>query len=658
MPKWPRLIVGLGYDWAIGQTAKCIDELVALVRPGAVGDNDDLFVGAKAAEYMPPPITISCKPGDSLDHIEDGSIDAVVMDPPYYDNVMYAELSDFFYVWLKRTAGHIFPELFRRHLTDKDNEAVANPVRFRGEKGAKALAGRDYQERMASIFAECRRVLKPEGIMTLMFTHKATGAWDALTKGLMEAGFVITASWPVNTEAEGSLHIRNKAAANSTIFLVCRPRGDRDGSGEVVYWEDVELRVEKAVRARIEAFQEAGIAGVDLYLASFGPALEEFSRHWPLKRGTPRERPEERRRRRQPVLLEDEWDPYAATPEDALDAARREVKRWRLEELTHRKADADLDPATAFFVLAWDAFRAPVFSYDEALRLARAVGANLDGDIVGRLAGKKGSDLVLWDSAHRAAKGALGPADGSRGMIDAIHHGANLARLRSLATARELLAGKRVDRDPRFFAALEAVLEVLPMSRAFTGIDLEGEAAASGEDFEVLYKLNKLSRPAFRSPSMSRSSSDSGAPISPDHAAGSRMAPQVHHRGRRSRPAVLCACARGRGALRPADGVFQRGRPGARGARHRRSGAKRWPHEARRRLHPGAAGDRGDRAGRAAPPPRRTAPDRSSARPARSGLGRRVGTAGMDGRARIPGSEGRRALRRGRHADRGERHLP
>ncbi len=486
------LIVGLGYDWAIGQTAKCIDELVALVRPGAVGDNDDLFVGAGATGYAAPSITISCKPGDSLDHIEDASIDVVVMDPPYYDNVMYAELSDFFYVWLKRTAGHVFPELFRRHLTDKHNEAVANPARFRGEKGARALAGRDYQERMASIFAECRRVLKPDGIMTLMFTHKATGAWDALTKGLMEAGFAITASWPVNTEAEGSLHIRNKAAANSTVFLVCRPRGDRDDSSEVVYWEDVEPRVAKAVRARIGEFQEAGITGVDLYLASFGPALEELSRHWPLKRGTPRERPEERRRRRQPAQREDEWDPYAATPEDALDTARREVKRWRLEKLTHLKADADLDPATAFFVLAWDAFRAPKFSYDEALRLARAVGANLDRDIVSRLAAKKGSDFTLWGSERRAARGALGPPDGSRGMIDAIHHAANMARLRSLTAARELLADAQVDREPRFFAALEAVLEVLPPSKTFTGIDLEGEAAASGSDFEVLYNLRCL----------------------------------------------------------------------------------------------------------------------------------------------------------------------
>ena len=486
------LIVGLGYDWAIGQTAKCIGELIALIHPEADSKIGNLFDDADQVEYTPPPVSITCKPGDSLDHIEDGSIDVVVMDPPYYANVMYAELSDFFYVWLKRTAGHVFPELFRRHLTDKDNEAVANPARFKGEKGASVLAGRDYQERMASIFAECRRTLKPGGIMTLMFTHKETGAWDALTKGLMEAGFAITASWPINTEAAGSLHIRDKAAANSTIFLVCRPRiGDFEADQDL-YWEDVEPRIANAVRTRVREFQEAGIAGVDLYLASFGPALEEFSRHWPLKRGTPREIPEERRRRRQQVLFEEEWDPYAATPEDALDAARREVKRWRLEQLTHLKANADLDPATAFFVLAWDAFKAPMFSYDEANRLARAVGVDLDKDVIGRLAEKKGSNILLWDSAHRAAKGALGSVDGSRGMIDSIHHAANMARVRSLAAAQEMLANTQVDQDRRFFTALEALLEVLPVSKAFTGIELEGSVAAAGSDFEALYNLVRL----------------------------------------------------------------------------------------------------------------------------------------------------------------------
>ena len=91
------LIVGVGYDWTIRQTAKCIDELVALVRPDTEGVPADLFAASETA-YAPPPITVTCKPGDSLDHIDDDSIDAVVMDPPYYDNVMYAELSDFFYV--------------------------------------------------------------------------------------------------------------------------------------------------------------------------------------------------------------------------------------------------------------------------------------------------------------------------------------------------------------------------------------------------------------------------------------------------------------------------------------------------------------------------------------------------------------------------------
>ena len=492
------LVTGIGYDWAVRQTAKCIQELVALVRPDLAGDAGRLFDDAEPepadqpANATPPTITITCKPGDSLDHIDDGSIDAVVMDPPYYDNVMYAELSDFFYVWLKRTAGHVFPELFRRHLTDKENEAVANAAKFPGQVGARALAGKDYQERMAAIFAECRRVLKPDGIMTLMFTHKATGAWDALTTGLMESRFAITASWPINTEAGGSLHIRDKAAANSTVFLACRPRPAANSTDGVKYWEDVEPLVAAAVRERVKEFQRAGIIGVDLFLAAFGPALEEFSRHWPLQRGEPRDRPASRKRRTTP-LLDEPWDPYAVTPEDALDVARREVKRWRLERLTHLKANADLDPTTAFFVLAWDTFRAPVFEYDEALRLARAVGVDLDRDLAGRLANKSGSNLTLWDSARRAATGALGPADGSRGMIDALHHAAYVARTKSLAAARELLDRARVDQDARFFAALEAVLEVLPMSPNITGIRLTGDdVRAAGNDFEVLYKLSRL----------------------------------------------------------------------------------------------------------------------------------------------------------------------
>ncbi|MCY4011315.1 MAG: hypothetical protein OXG82_01225 [Gammaproteobacteria bacterium] len=339
-------------------------------------------------------------------------------------------------------------------------------------------------------------MLKANGLMTLMFTHKATGAWDALTTGLMESGFVITASWPVNTESGGGLHIKNKAAAKSTVLLVCRPKEE---SGEdvasqysPVYWEDVEPRVATAVRRRMDEFSEAGIGGVDLFLASFGPALEEFSRHWPLKRGTPRELPAKRKRARQQQLFEEEWDPYAATPEDALDAARREVQRWRLRQIAHPRPSADLDPTTAFVVFSWDTFKAPVFPYDEALHLARSVGVDLDGDVVGRLAEKKSGNLRLWDSAERAAKGALGPTDGSRSMIDAIHHAANVSRSRSVSAARELLGESGVEGEAGFFVALEALLEVLPPSVRFTGVELKGDVAAAADDFEALYSLYRL----------------------------------------------------------------------------------------------------------------------------------------------------------------------
>jgi len=494
------LIVGLGYDWAFGQVAKCIGELIDLIVPtdGSLAEAGPLFSASAAADdaNRAGPAVISCGSGDSLAHLAPGTVDAVVMDPPYYDNVMYAELSDFFYVWLKRTAGLLYPELFMAPLTDKENEAVANPALHKGKKGAKALAGLDYQQKMAEIFAECRRVLKDDGVMTLMFTHKATGAWDALTKGLIDAGFAITASWPINTEAEGSLHIKDKSAANSTIFLVCRPRPEKKPEDGVQYWEDLETRVKAAVRQRIEQFQAGGIRGVDLYLSCFGPALEEFSLHWPIKRGQPKPIEEKTKKRDRPQLtleeLLNEDDPYAVSPEDALDAARREVKAWRIEKLTSGSRRAQLDPLTEWFVLAWDAFEAPQFPFDEALRLARVVGLDLDKDVVGVLAEKKSSDLILWDSSTRATKGKLGAPDGTKSWIDAIHHCAHRARSIDLNAAKQLLDDNGLANSSIFLTALEAVLEVLPLSARYTGFDPVKAAQPAASDFEALENLRRL----------------------------------------------------------------------------------------------------------------------------------------------------------------------
>ena len=493
------LVTGLGYDWAFAQVAKCVGELTELIRPEGSESADKGPLFAKAADSVVTgaiPPRIFCGPGDSLPQIPSGTVDAVVMDPPYYDKVMYAELSDFFYVWLKRTAGLLFPDLFIAALTDKENEAVANPALHKGKKGAMALAGMDYQHKMAEIFEECHRVLKDDGVMTVMFTHKATGAWDALAKGLIDAGFAITASWPIQTEPESSLHIKDKAAAKTTIFLICRPRPARHPSDDIQYWEDLEPRLAVAVRQRIADFQASGIRGVDLYLSCFGPALEEFSLHWPIKRGQPKPVEERTKKRGRAQLTLDELlgeaDPYEVTPEDALDAARRVVKDWKMGQLTSAERRSRLDPLTEWFVLAWDAFEVPQFPYDEALRLARVVGLDLDKDVVGVLAEKKASDLILWDSSTRATKGKLGAPDGTRSWIDAIHHCAHRARSIDLNAAKQLLDDNGLANSPVFLTALEAVLEVLPLSARYTGFDPVKAAAPAASDFEALENLRRL----------------------------------------------------------------------------------------------------------------------------------------------------------------------
>lgn len=493
-------VSGLGYDWVVTAAGKALRELTSLAghdtrQKPRNGENHFRFNGAKRND-ADTPIAITCESADQLSGVEAGSVDAVVIDPPYYDNVMYAELADFFYVWLKRTAGLFFPEQFSTYLTDKDREAVANPAKFKdftkvkGSGGAHRRSHRDYQERMQAIFEECRRVLKPDGIMTLMFTHKASGAWDALAKGLVEAGFVISASWPVNTEAEGSMHIKDKNAAKSTIFLACRPRPEKDDDGEITYWEDVEPKVRGIVLQRVEEFQRAGIGGVDLYLSCFGPALQVFSENWPMTRGNPAQKPMPAKGAQFKLLEEEEWDPYEVRPEDALMAARASVKQWRLEQIASLQRKAHLDLVTEWFVLAWDAFKSPQFPADEALKLARVVGINFDEVLRGRVLEVKGNDVILWDSGVRAKKGTLGSVS-TDNMLDVLHHAANASRERNLGVAKQIIENAELNDDRHLHAALQAMLEVLPTPRMASG-KASGVLGGASQDAEALEKLRRL----------------------------------------------------------------------------------------------------------------------------------------------------------------------
>ena len=204
------------FPWGLDQVCDAYKGLATLAEPA-----HRVFRQAAA----PVPVRVTRASASDLSHVPDGSIDVVLTDPPYYDNVMYGELSDFFYVWLKRTLGRVHPDLFADDLANKDDEAVANPARFAsmGRK-RKQLAAADYERKMAASFREARRALTDDGVLTVMFTHKKVEAWDTLAMSLLEAGFAIHSSWPVHTESEHGLHQAKKNAALSTILLTCRKR--------------------------------------------------------------------------------------------------------------------------------------------------------------------------------------------------------------------------------------------------------------------------------------------------------------------------------------------------------------------------------------------------------------------------------------------------
>ncbi|MBM4467697.1 MAG: DUF1156 domain-containing protein, partial [Chloroflexi bacterium] len=145
--------------------------------------------------------------------------DAVVTDPPYYDNIVYADLSDYFYVWLKRTVGHLYPEHLSANLSPKKGEAVAHPSRFAGN-ARDARTG--YERMMAEAFAEARRVLKPYAPLVVVYAHKTTLGWATLVDALKTAGFVVSEAWPLDTERPSRTVAMGTAALASSIFLVAR----------------------------------------------------------------------------------------------------------------------------------------------------------------------------------------------------------------------------------------------------------------------------------------------------------------------------------------------------------------------------------------------------------------------------------------------------
>ncbi len=214
---------------------------------------------------------------DATDHsLHDQAAGVWFTDPPYYDSVPYAHLSDFFFVWLRRSLEHTLPASpLSEHnsTTPKDREIVVDRPHHLSTSKKDALF---YETEMVNAFIEGRRVLREDGIGSVVFAHKTTEGWEALLSGLIRGSWTITGSWPIATEMGARLNARETAALATSIHLICRPRPKDAPVGD---WADVLRELPGRVGDWMQRLQGEGVRGADLVFACVGPALEIYSRY-------------------------------------------------------------------------------------------------------------------------------------------------------------------------------------------------------------------------------------------------------------------------------------------------------------------------------------------------------------------------------------------
>lgn len=357
-------VSGAGFEWAIMDVVKAYRDLTKLAQTSP--SNAVVITQGSATNLL---------------ELDDQSVTAVVVDPPYADMVQYSELADFFYVWLKRTQGHRRPEWFSTYLCDYDEEAVVNISRHRQDSKRTAAEARQeaqtfYQRLMTESFEEAHRVLRDDGVLTVMFTHKQQSAWAALFQSLIAAGFTITATWPIQTESRISLHQAKKNAAQSTVVLVARKR--ESGAGRTYFDDAMQLEIHQVAQATAARLRDEGLKAVDQLVGAFGPAMEVFSRHDEVRTDT--------------------GDPVGV--EEAIQTAADAVADWRVEQLAQRGL-AGVDDESRFVLLCWDVLGAATFRFNEAMLLGRSVGMDVNSLIAVGLVTKSGANVNLLPAKDR-----------------------------------------------------------------------------------------------------------------------------------------------------------------------------------------------------------------------------------------------------------------
>ena len=356
-------IAGASRSWvsAINSIAKVVEETFWLQHSGQV------------------------EQADATDHpLPDEAASVWFTDPPYYDAVPYADLSDFFLVWLKRTLSSNFSLV--SSLSDDSMLSPKTKEIVQCEKVRDATRmPKDktfYENAISEAFAEGRRVLNSNGVGSIVFAHKTTEGWEALLSGVINGGWILTGSWPVATEMGTRVNARDTASLATSVHLVCRPRPEDAPVGD---WADVLRELPNRVGDWMERLQGEGIRGADLVFACVGPALEIFSR-------CSRVETAEGREVKLPEYLEKVWEVVGRTAlEQVLGTAGTQaqdgLRGGVLEE------DSRL---TALFLWTLQSTGDGDGENEEDVAKASAGGFSLPYDVVRRFAQPMGIDLDAW----------------------------------------------------------------------------------------------------------------------------------------------------------------------------------------------------------------------------------------------------------------------
>ena len=306
--------------------------------------------------------------------IDDESVDAVITDPPYFDNVMYAEVADFYYVWLKQVLEDEYDH-FTAELTPKASEIVSDPA-----KNVETYRDEDhFITGLTNVFAESHDKLRDEGIMAFTFHHKETEGWSSVLRSVLDAGFYVTAMYPIRGEMRGSTHIHDKANIEYDMIVVCRKREDDPGE---VSWrsleDDIYFRAEEEIN-RLEA-SGSRLSQGDIFAITMGKCLEEFSQHYPNVT----------------------YDGETMSVIDALETIREIVDDQLIAERIQTLGD-EMDTLSAVY-LTYVLGRGDTVTYNALNKDLRTRGVDVSELVTEGLLEQDGDQLAVLDPEERAEK--------------------------------------------------------------------------------------------------------------------------------------------------------------------------------------------------------------------------------------------------------------